>query len=98
VSVQNPTFFPLGTLSLYFTQQARGLASRHVIDRLQEKQYLEQIKNVAPQLRSAVELLSKPDADYLYPPVQFVVNELRSKYPQVYDSVVSKVNTQIFAL
>jgi len=75
--------------------EARGLVSRHVIDRLKEKQYLEKIKNVAPRLRSAVELLSKPDADYLYPPIQFVVNELRSKYPEVYDSVISKINVRM---
>ncbi len=67
------------------------MASRHIIDRLKEKQYLEKIHKVAPRLRSAVELLSKPDADYVFPPFQFVVNQLRVKYPEVYDSVVEKV-------
>ena len=38
-----------------------------------------------------MELLSKPDADYVFPPFQFVVNQLREKYPEVYDSVVFKV-------
>lgn len=38
-----------------------------------------------------MELLSKPDGDYVYPKFQFVVNELRRKYPEVYTSVLDNV-------
>jgi len=75
--------------------EARSIAARHIIDRLQEEDLLSKIHKVAPRLRSAVELLSKPDADYVYPKFQFVVNELRRKYPDVYNSVVTNIGLQI---
>jgi len=75
--------------------EARSLAARHVIDRLREKEYLDRIQKVAPRLRSAVELLSKPDADYVYPPFRFVVNQLRMKHPEIYTSVVKNVGLRI---
>jgi hypothetical protein len=75
--------------------EARSLAARHVIDRIREKDYLDKIQKVAPRLRSAVELLSKPDADYVYPPFRFVVNQLRKKHPEIYTSVVQNVGLRI---
>jgi hypothetical protein len=42
-----------------------------------------------------VELLSKPDGDYVYPKFQFVVNNLRRKYPEVYTSVINKLELHI---
>jgi hypothetical protein len=62
---------------------------------LNEAHLLNRIHKVAPRLRSAVELLSKPDADYVYPKFQFVVNELRKKYPNVYNSVLDNVSISI---
>ncbi|ODN02106.1 Bcl-2-related ovarian killer protein A [Orchesella cincta] len=75
--------------------EARSIAARHIIDRLKEKNMLNKIHKVAPRLRSAVELLSKPDADYVYPHFQYVVNEMRDKYPDVYTSVTINVKIQI---
>ncbi len=69
--------------------------ARHIIDRLQEEDLLSKIHKVAPRLRSAVELLSKPDGDYVYPKFQFVVNQLRRKYPRVYTSVLDNVHNFI---
>ena len=71
--------------------QARSIVARHIIDRIRERQYLDKIHSVAPRLRSAVELLSKPDADYVYPPFRFVLTQMLEKHPQVYTSVVKTV-------
>jgi hypothetical protein len=54
---------------------------------------LQEITAQTPRLRSAVELLSKPDADILYPAVRFVVNQMSEKYPNMYTSFIKKVST-----
>ena len=72
--------------------QSRSLAARHVIDRLKEKNLLANIGEQSPRLRSAVELLSKPDADFVYPAVSFMANQIREKYPDIYNSVTARVS------
>jgi hypothetical protein len=75
--------------------ESRSLAARHIIDRLKEENLVDEIEDQSPRLRSAVELLSKPEADFVYPAVAFMVNQLRRKYPSSYNSIVNRTQLSI---